>query len=43
MGSFGGVLSMQDVIEDFRRTETSSIKFGQELLVFRDLLKSPVS
>ncbi|MGA3371065.1 MAG: hypothetical protein ABSC48_04820 [Terracidiphilus sp.] len=43
MGSFGGVLNMQHVIEDFGRTETSTIRFGWELLAFRDLLKSPGS
>jgi hypothetical protein len=39
MGSFGGVLNMQHVIEDFEGT--SSNRFGDELLAFRDLLKIP--
>jgi hypothetical protein len=39
MGSFGGVLNMQDVIGQFRRIEKNI--FGEDLLAFRDLLKSP--
>jgi hypothetical protein len=39
LGSFGGVLEMSDVIEDFVRTEQKSAQFGNELLPLRDLLK----
>jgi hypothetical protein len=43
LGSYGGVLTMQHVIEDFERTETKSSIFGQKLLPFRDLLMSSES
>lgn len=39
-GSFGGVLNMEDVLEDFERTETKSKVFGYELLPLQDLLKT---
>jgi hypothetical protein len=39
LGSFGGVLEMKHVIEDFVRTETNASKFGMELLPLADLLK----
>jgi len=38
-GSFGGVLDMEDVIEDFVRTKQRCAAFGNELLPLRDLLK----
>jgi hypothetical protein len=41
IGSFGGVLSMRHVTEDFERTETKSNLFGDVLLPFRDLLSNP--
>jgi hypothetical protein len=43
LGSFGGVLTMQHVVEDFERTEIKSTLFGHKLLPFRELLKSPGS
>ncbi len=39
LGSFGGVLEMEHVIEDFVRTESNAPQFGRELLPLRDLLK----
>ena len=39
LGSFGGVLEMKHVIEDFARTKKSAAAFHRELLPLRDLLK----
>lgn len=39
LGSFGGVLEMKHVIEDFVRTETKAPVFNLELLPLADLLK----
>jgi hypothetical protein len=38
LGSFGGVLEMSHVIEDFERTQTKSALFGQYLLPLKELL-----
>lgn len=40
LGSFGGVLEMSHVIEDFERTLTRSDVFHRKLLPLRDILKS---
>lgn len=39
LGSFGGVLEMRHVIEDFVRTKKSAAAFRHELLPLRELLK----
>ena len=40
LGSFGGVIEMSHVIEDFERTETKSELFGDELLFLRQLIRN---
>ena len=39
LGSFGGVLNMTDVIEDFERTETKSHLFQRQLLPLSNILR----
>jgi hypothetical protein len=39
LGSFGGVLEMSHVVDDFERTQTKATVFNQELLPLRDLLQ----
>jgi hypothetical protein len=39
LGSFGGILNMKDVIEDFERTETKAKVFGNDLLPLRQLMR----
>ncbi|MBN3818195.1 hypothetical protein G3N57_16990 [Paraburkholderia sp. Se-20369] len=40
LGSFGGVLTMQDVIDDFARTVANKPAFGRQLMPLRELLIS---
>lgn len=39
LGSFGGVLTVQDVVEDFERTQQDAAVFGWSLMPLRDLLR----
>ena len=43
LGSFGGVLEMNHVIQDFERTQTNSAVFGQDLLPLKELFTAGVN